>query len=83
MFSQLIESLFITHAQTKLNTLGHLDGMIVENNNSNDTNARMISDRRSDEWCQNLLRRRRRPTTNNSQQRSQILITHRLNPHFQ
>ena len=82
MFSQLIEALFITHAQTKLNTLGHLDGMIVENNNSNDTNARMISDRRSDKWCENL-HRRRPTTTNNSQQRSQILITHRLNPHFQ
>lgn len=81
MLSRFIESLFITHAQTKLNTLGHLDGMIVENNNSNDTNARMISDRRSDEWCQNL--HRRRSTTNNSQQRSQILNTHRLNPHFQ
>ena len=65
MFSRLIEALFITHAQTKLNTLSHLDGMIVENNNSNDTNARMISDRRSDKWCQNLVRR---PTIINLQQ---------------
>ena len=79
IFSRLIEALFITHAQTKLNTLGHLDGMIVENNNSNDTNARMTSDRRSDEWCQNLLRR---PTTSNSQ-RSRIMNTYRSNPHFQ
>ncbi|CAF4318376.1 unnamed protein product, partial [Adineta steineri] len=43
LFYHLIEALFITHAQTKLNTLGHLDGMIVENNNSNDINARLVN----------------------------------------
>ncbi|CAF1435936.1 unnamed protein product [Adineta steineri] len=56
LFYRLIEALFITHAQTKLNTLGHLDGMIVENNNCNDINARIIDDRRGN-WCQDLVRR--------------------------
>ena len=77
LFYRFIEALFITHAQTKLNTLGHLDGMIVENNNSNDTNARLVSDRRGD-WCQNLVRR---PTPMSHEKR--IIRSHRMNPHFQ
>ncbi|CAF1431374.1 unnamed protein product [Adineta steineri] len=56
LFYRLIEALFITRAQTKLNILGHLDGMIVENNNSNDINARIVDDRRGN-WCQDLVRR--------------------------
>ena len=56
LFYHLIESLFITHSQRKLNTLGHLDGMIVENNDSNNISARIVTDRR-DDWCQNLVRR--------------------------
>ena len=30
MFYGVIEALFITHAQTQLNRLGHLDGMVVK-----------------------------------------------------
>ena len=30
MFYGLIEALFVTHAQTQLNMLGHLDGMLLK-----------------------------------------------------
>ena len=76
LFYRLLEALFITHAQTKLNTLGHLDGMIVENNNCNDINARIVDDRRGN-WCQNLVRR----LTMLHETRKRM--NHRLNPHFQ
>ncbi|CAF1403722.1 unnamed protein product [Adineta steineri] len=78
LFYRLIEALFITHAQTKLNTLGHLDGMIVENNNSNDINARLVSVGQEYNWCQNLVRR---PII--LHEKTRTLTSHRINPHFQ
>ena len=56
---RLLEALFITHAQTKLNTLGHLENNIGEAMNktlpSNRSNMNIIADR--GDWCRNLLRR--------------------------
>ncbi|CAF1416271.1 unnamed protein product [Adineta steineri] len=78
LFCCLIEVLFITHAQTKLNTLGHLDGMIVENNNSNDINARLVSDGHDNNWCENLVRR---PVI--LHEKTRTLTNPRMNPHFQ
>ena len=78
LFYRLIEALFITHAQTKLNTLGHLDGMIVENNNSNDVSARTVSHCR-DDWCRNLVRR---PMIS-SPDDTRIRKSYQKNPHFQ
>ncbi|CAF1535186.1 unnamed protein product [Adineta ricciae] len=78
LFYHLIEALFITHAQTKLNTLGHLDGMIVENNNSNNTYARLVSTGHDSNWCQNLVRR---PVI--SYEKTRSLASQRRNPHFQ
>lgn len=56
---RIVEALFITHAETKLNTMGHLDGSITGNNaNSNPhgmTHERIITDR--GQWCRNLSRR--------------------------
>ena len=58
-FKRLIEALFITHAETKLNTLGHLDGSIVHNNANNNQPdhswTAIIIDR--GDWCYNLVRR--------------------------
>lgn len=50
MFQLLIESLFITHAETKLNTIGNILNLY----NFTDFNPWLI---RGDEWCQGLLRR--------------------------
>ena len=52
--------------------------MIVENNNSNDINARMVNDRRGD-WCQNLDRRPIISSVNETR----IIKSYRMNPHFQ
>ena len=41
IFYGLIEALFITHAQTKLNVLGHLDGMLVQNETPSLVHRRM------------------------------------------
>lgn len=57
LFYRLIEALLITRAQTKLNTLGHLDGMIVENNDSNNINARLVNSGHNPNWYRNLERR--------------------------
>jgi hypothetical protein len=58
-FKRLIEALFITHAETKLNTLGHLDGSVVnnstDNNHTNHSSTAIINDR--GHWCHNLVRR--------------------------
>ncbi|CAF1451534.1 unnamed protein product [Adineta steineri] len=78
LFYHLIEALFITHAQTKLNTLGHLDGMIVENNNSYDINARLVNVGQEYNWCQHLVRR---PII--LHEKTRTLKSHRMNPHFQ
>ncbi|CAF1515766.1 unnamed protein product [Adineta steineri] len=49
---RLIESLLITHAQTKLNTLGHLDGYDVLNSTQQHHPLNC-----NYHWCQNLVRR--------------------------
>ena len=59
-FKRLIEALFITHAETKLNTLGHLDGSVVYNSTTNNnypdhSSTATIIDR--GDWCYNLVRR--------------------------
>ena len=41
IFYGIIEALFITHAQTQLNTLGHLDGMVVKDDTHSSTSRRM------------------------------------------
>ncbi len=54
---RIVESLFITHTEAKLNTIGHLDGRII-NDNLNPygmTENRIIIDRGN--WCTNLVRR--------------------------
>ncbi|CAF1320142.1 unnamed protein product [Adineta steineri] len=59
MFRLLIESLFITHADTKLNSIGNmLRGIDLP-----DFNPWLI---RGDQWCQGLLRRPK-PTRKNNQ----------------
>lgn len=73
LFYCIIEALFITHGQTKLNTLGHLDGMIVDNNNMKTQRTAHLG-----AWCHNLLRR---PATVLHEART--INTHRNNPHFQ
>jgi hypothetical protein len=53
---RLVEALFITHAETKLNTIGHLDRCVTNNNNLNPsgmTRERIIADRGN--WCHNLI----------------------------
>lgn len=47
-FQRIIEALFITHAETRLNTIGHLDG-------TNDPTNTMLD--RGD-WCRDLHRNR-------------------------
>ncbi|CAF1164089.1 unnamed protein product [Rotaria sordida] len=46
-----VEALFITHAATKLNTIGHLDQFISTNH------IDQISSIECDEWCRNLISR--------------------------
>ena len=50
MFRWTIESLFITHAETTLNTIGN----VLNPHQLMDYNPWLI---RGDEWCQNLQRR--------------------------
>ncbi|CAF1439543.1 unnamed protein product [Rotaria sordida] len=59
MFRLLIESLFITHAETKLNSIGN----ILKPIDLPDYNPWLI---RGDHWCQGLLRRPK-PTPNTNQ----------------
>jgi hypothetical protein len=73
MFYQIIQALFITHTRTKLNLLGHLDGMIVENNLLN-----VSSSESNTNWCQSLVRR---PTAILHETRA--TTSYRINPHFQ
>lgn len=47
MVRRFIEALFITHTQTKLNSLGHLDQL-------DRSNEEMKSDENK-EWCQHLI----------------------------
>ena len=77
LFYQTITALFITHAQTKLNTLGHLDGMPVFETSSpiSTTTTQRIVD--PGDWCQNLIRR---PTMFHE---TRAQASHRMNPHFQ
>ncbi|CAF3318596.1 unnamed protein product [Rotaria sp. Silwood2] len=51
-FRRLVEALFITQAETKLNTIGHLHQLI----GSTDINQ-VSSIECNDEWCRNLVRR--------------------------
>ena len=44
---RLVKALFITHAASKLNTEGHLDGLVVP--------TPLLADR--DDWCHDLVRR--------------------------
>lgn len=48
---RLIEALFITHAETKLNTIGFLDQDSFSNKNATDRD-----DNNDNDWCQNLVR---------------------------
>lgn len=50
MFRFMIESLFITYAETKLNTIGN----VINPNPISDTNPWLI---RGSSWCQGLQRR--------------------------
>jgi hypothetical protein len=54
----IVEALFITHAETKLNTMGHLDVSVTNSNNNSSPHAmtreRIIADR--GHWCRNLIR---------------------------
>lgn len=54
MFRYTIESLFITHAETKLNTLGNVLNENPTGNTYPLNNPWLI---RGNEWCQGLLRR--------------------------
>ena len=54
MFRFTIESLFITHAETNLNTIGNVLNENLPGNNYPLNNPWLI---RGDEWCQGLLRR--------------------------
>ncbi|CAF1659763.1 unnamed protein product [Rotaria magnacalcarata] len=49
---RLIEALFITHTETKLNTIGHLDQLV----SSKEINT--ISFVEDDIWCEDLIRRK-------------------------
>ncbi|CAF4870689.1 unnamed protein product, partial [Rotaria socialis] len=48
---RFVEALFITHAETKLNTIGHLDQL------STSRNTDQIASIDCNEWCRNLIRR--------------------------
>ena len=54
---RLVEALLITHAETKLNTMGHLDGSGISHdfNLHGMTRAKIIADR--GDWCAKLIRR--------------------------
>jgi len=75
MFYRIIEALFITHAQTKLNILGHLDGIVVENINMHLAKAYAVDNHTN--WYQNLVRR---PTELHGKR---TIKSHRMNPHYQ
>jgi hypothetical protein len=75
-FYRIIEALFITHAQTKLNTLGHLDGMPVENKPVGLSRTEIMADR--GEWCRDVIRR---PAP--SLHQTMTSTSYRTNPHFQ
>ncbi|CAF3876419.1 unnamed protein product [Rotaria sordida] len=49
---RFVEALFITHTETKLNTIGHLD-QFVSTHTTNQISAAM----ECEEWCRNLVRR--------------------------
>jgi hypothetical protein len=53
---RIVEALFITHAQTRLNTSGHLDSTIdkSDSNPHGMTEPTIIVDR--GDWCANLIR---------------------------
>ena len=54
---RLVEALFITHAQTRLNTIGHLDANTTREdatNAGNVTEVAQIIDRT--DWCRSLNR---------------------------
>lgn len=55
---RIVEALFITHAETKLNTMGHLDVSVINSkvniNPHGITREGIIADR--GHWCRNLLR---------------------------
>lgn len=53
---RIVEALFITHAQTSLNTTGHLDGSVEKGsvNPHGVTETSRIADR--GDWCRNLIR---------------------------
>ncbi|CAF2085486.1 unnamed protein product [Rotaria magnacalcarata] len=48
---RFVEALFITHAETKLNTIGHLDQL------STSRNTDQIASIDCNEWCRDLIRR--------------------------
>ena len=54
MFRFIIESFFITHADTNLNAIGNLLNQHRSGNNYPLNNPWLV---RGDEWCQELLRR--------------------------
>lgn len=54
MFRTVIESFFITYAETSLNVIGNVLNAEQRNHYSSLTNPWLL---RGDEWCQNLLRR--------------------------
>jgi hypothetical protein len=49
---RLIEALFITHTETKLNTIGHLDQLV----SSKEINSTSFVE--YDVWCEDLIRRK-------------------------
>ena len=53
---RIVEALFITHAQTPLNTTGHLDGSVEKGpvNVRGVTETSRIADR--GDWCRDLIR---------------------------
>ncbi|CAF1261203.1 unnamed protein product [Rotaria sp. Silwood1] len=48
---RFIEALFITHAETKLNSIGHMDEFIFSNDLQETSSMNNV------EWCHNLIRR--------------------------
>ena len=61
MFREIIESLFITHAETSLNTVGNVLNQDQNGDYYPLDNPWLI---RGDEWCQGLVRRPQpKPTT--------------------
>ena len=62
MFRSMIESLFITHAETPLNTIGNMLNVKQHDHYYPMDNPWLI---RGNEWCQGLLRRPPQPSTIN------------------